>query len=180
MLNLLYIPIMSVLSRMCGGGFYGDRLKPSWLPEVFFGLTIGLSLFGITWQGFLASAWSAFFMRTGHGTAYHMGVAPQEAQGLRKQFLSPPIDWLTLKLGFKLGESFYCYTFMLLKGFLIAVPFIFANKDWVIGVLNALTIASHWPVGYMLSWYFITKDSEFAEYYTGAVVGFMLAVTLTF
>lgn len=50
MIALFFVPLMALLSRTAGGGYLASRL-PSFLPEMLFGITIGIG--GIMAAGIL-------------------------------------------------------------------------------------------------------------------------------
>lgn len=154
------LPILgAVLARQSGGGLgagiLGEKgvdrggkllIDLTFLPELLFaGCFVCFALQPENpWIITACVAWSYIWMQTGHGTAFHMGVAPHHAQGLRKQTLSAVIDPICYRFQWKLGEWQYCWMFMALKGMLIAAPLALSASPWL--VLFGLTF----PVAYWL------------------------------
>lgn len=174
------IILMSFLARAAGGGFPAQWLEKKLgydgVPEMAFAVPFGLCLVSWPiWATFLIGwVWSLAWMETGHGTAYMMGRDPATAQSGRKQFLSPPVDWLCKVARQPLGGRFYCYAFMGLKGLLIGLP----AAPW------GLLLAVLWPVGYDAGrWLeardFISKKIEWSELISGGCAGLVLGLALS-
>lgn len=129
------------------------------------------SLSAFTFLVFWGLAWRA--IELGHGTAYHMGRNPKLAQGVRKQSLSVLVDPLCRALKQPLGGTFYCWTFMGLKGFLIH-----ATLGWF-----ALLAIVLWPSVYYVGqriWRDKYGEAGYGacETLSGLVSSFLLALTL--
>lgn len=176
-LAIFLIPIiyMAVSARAAGGGLF--NLNGAWgkLPEFAFALAFGVAAFHLLPSLVLAGAsvaWSFAWMESGHGTAFHMGRRPQEAQGARKQFLSPVIDAACKRLGAPLGGRVYCWLFMGLKGALIGLP----------AFPYGLALAFLWPatyeVGRLLQDWKIVKDGAYCEWLSGAAAGAVIGATM--
>lgn len=175
------VAFQSVVARMSGGGLGAQKLPEwlTWLPEVFFALTIGVAAgyeHGLWWVGAIASVWAYLWMQTGHGTAFHMGTNPAEAQGTRKQTLSIIVDPVCKLFNQPLGETFYCWLFMGLKGLLIHAP---------LG-LYALPAALLWPLAYHIGRRFVPRylsaadGGAAAELLSGAFSGLLIAFYILF
>jgi hypothetical protein len=132
MYEQLFILWMGFLSRAAGGGFgasYLDKekgLNLSMLPELLFGLSLGIAYMIIFKNPYIAgivSIWCYAWMETGHGTVLQWGDNPSAARGLRRQTLTPVVEWFSDRLGFYYGGINYCRLFMFVKGFLIGLPF---------------------------------------------------------
>ena len=163
---LLLVLIMPLLARAAGKGLF-FRL-PSLLFAAPFGAIAGLT--SALYLVPLAFVWAYAFFETGHGTAFHMGRKPSTAQSGRKQFLSVLVDPVCELLGFKLGGKAYCWLFMGLKGWLIALP---------LGVWYPLYFAIAWPLAYEIGFQLrerlgIGKPTETGEYLTGLAAGVFL------
>lgn len=153
--------LMALLSRAAGGGFVKAEGWRGRIPEALFAFMIAAAVcsqFGII-AGSFALGWSYGWMETGHGTAFWMGQRPEDAQSGRKQFLSPIVDLICDQLGKPLGGSFYCWTFMGLKGLLIGLPLAPA------GIMLALL----WPASYWIGRKL--NNAALCEYLAGASAG---------
>ena len=157
MLNLpepLYLVLLislPLLARLSGRGFFWR------VPSILLTLPFGLESHIVGWL------WSYVLFETGHGTAFHMGRSPSTAQSQRKQFLSPLVDTICCTLGHPLGGSLYCWLFMGLKGWLIALP---------LGSWYPLYFALVWPLSYEIGFHLrenwgFGKPTETGEYLTG-------------
>lgn len=172
----LVVVFQSVMSRMSGGGLLAEKL-PKFLPELLFSLSFGVvasrhfsePLHAVL-IGLACVAWSYLWMQTGHGTAYHMAANPAAAQGDRKQFLSIVIDPICKLFSQPLGEAFYCWTFMGLKGALIHLPLGF----------YAAPAAILWPLAYYIGhrlvprFYPKIEGTAVAETIAGATSGVLI------
>lgn len=168
------ILLMAVLARASGGGIIRLPDAMGRLPEILFAVPFGLCLMTENvWATFLYGwVWSYWWMETGHGTAFAMGRAPEGALSGRKQFLSPPIDWLCKVTGQPLGGRFYCYTFMGLKGLLLGAP----------AAPYGLALAVLWPVSYDLGRWLESKklpgNFEWSELISGGCAGLVVSLAL--
>ncbi len=169
---LFIFPIMAAISaRIAGGGF---APHPSGVGEALFAIQFAVAMIfaGINpWSAFLLGFWVLLYFQTGHGTAFHMGADPQVAQSGRKAPLSFIVDPACRAISAPLGGSFYCWSFMGLKGLLIHLP---------LG-LWALAGAFCWPFSYWFGNRFIVRhfngrvDGEaVAELLSGALSGLVL------
>ena len=150
------IPIMGILSRAAGGGFF--KAKYDWqdrVPEILFSIP-----FGFAGGHFLWAVSSFFAFETGHGTVMHMGENPN--QGDRRQFIDRFIYWLPIKK----FEKLYCWIFMGIKGLWIGLPC----------GLYGLSLAVLWPLSYEIAVRF--KKNEIAEWLTGIFAGIVCALSL--
>lgn len=166
MIYLLFtLPIiMSILSRMAGGGFY--KAKYDWqdrIPEILFA-------FPFAYVAYLHSPWLALpayvstflAMETGHGTAFGMGFAPIPTREQRRQFLDNVIE-----LFYDKRDVTYCWIFMGLKGAWIGLalfPF-------------GLPLILLWPLSYYIG---RRTVYEVAEYLSGFFAGCACAYALYF
>lgn len=166
---IVLLMIMAVLARASGGGIWSLPNSLSRLPEIAFSAVFGLAVFSLFGgaAGLIAWIWSYAWMETGHGTAFHMGDRPQDAQGGRKQFLSPVVDAACEARGWPLGGWQYCWLFMGLKGALIGLPVAPAG----------LLLAFLWPASYWIGRKF--KSGALCEFLSGACAGFVIWVYLT-
>lgn len=169
LLTIFLTTLMSVLSRLAGGGLFAPKL-PAWLPEILFGAAIGFAaglLWDNGWAALLSWAWAYIWMQTGHGTVLQWGSRPEEAQGERKQFLTAPVHWIAKHLNLEIGGRAYCWLFMGLKGLLIGLPlFPFG-----------LPLAILWPLSYEIGAR-IPKSDGLKEYLSGGAAGLLLGVAL--
>lgn len=162
----------AIAARAAGGGIFKNLWR---VPEILFALPFGLAAFALSgewWLGLLGAVWSFLWMETGHGTAFWMGYQPKDAQSGRKQFLSPVVDAVTRAAGRPLGGVFYCWVFMGLKGFLIALP-----CGWW-----AFLLAFLWPAYYQIGrelqvkgW---VKDGAVCEWLSGGAAGLVVWAAL--
>lgn len=164
---------MAVVARLCGGGIVNLPAGVDKIPKIVFGAAFGLASYhmhGCWWLAVLATISSAFWMNTGHGTAYEMGYDPAIAQSGRKEFLSPLIDPITKAVRQPMGVLFYCVAFMGLKGSLIGLsvqPF-----GLILGFLWPL---AYWfgkkmkQEGYIWDW-----QELISGWYAGLIVGLIL------
>ena len=132
------IAYMSITSRMSGGGL-GAKYLWKCLPEILFAIPFVCFIYNTTGSlllSVLAGLWSFFWMETGHGTVLQWGDNPRDAQGERKQFLTPFVNYLSKKIGLEIGGRGYCRLFMAVKGFLIGLP------------VGGLLLAILWPLAY--------------------------------
>jgi hypothetical protein len=154
---LIFVLWQSVFSRMAGGGIWPKR--PFGFAEVMFALPFGITHFP-EWYALIAVAWSYAWMQTGHGTAFLMGYGKNIAATGRKQTLSRVIDPICRLFRQPLGGSFYCWSFMGLKGLLIHMP---------LGLM-ALPAAVLWPCSYYIGHRIASKHG-----YDGGVIAELLA-----
>jgi hypothetical protein len=190
-LSLLASAYGAFTARLSGGGFFAPILNKkgeidpntgkdkggkspfnlTWLPEVTFAAMFAVGnyvVFEIWWLALLSLVWSYLWMQTGHGTAYHMGFYPEEALKIdpktgkrRVQTLSPVIDPLCKAIGAPLGGPVYCWLFMGLKGFLIALPVLPA----------ALMNLVFWPLSYWIGWARFNNVKGEVETISGTLAG---------
>lgn len=157
--DLLYLVLLislPLLARLAGRGLFWR------VPSVLLTLPFGLHTSIVGW------IWSYLLFETGHGTAFHMGRSPSTAQSQRKQFLSPLVDTICYTLGHPLGGSFYCWLFMGLKGWLIALP---------LGSWYPLYFALVWPLSYEIGYWVREKYGVGDPTATGEILtGFFTAV----
>lgn len=171
MTKILFILYMAFLARASGGGFGADKL-PSWtkpIPEMLFGLAFGGAVYLVTGNLFLtalAGVWSYAWMETGHGTILQWGASPEDAQGERRQRLTPVIEFLSDKFGFTYGDINYCRLFMAVKGFLIGLP------------VGGIVLAILWPLAYETKRW--TKNHALTEMLSGvfAAVAILIFVAI--
>lgn len=178
----------AIMARTAGGGIWPGR--PGGVPEWLFSAPIAyvfylhfpLAYLALSLDGtaalhipawILSLAWTFGWMQTGHGTAFGMGSNPDEAKGTRKEDLSFVIDHLCGLFRQPLGEAFYCWTFMGLKGFLIHLPL-----GWY-----ALPAAVMWPGAYWIGNNIIRgrfhpkiDGNTIAELTAGACSGLLVAL----
>jgi len=176
---LALLVVLTVTARQAGGGLgaqYLDRFKITWLPEAVFALCLGWVAaqswsfphqFGYPFVFAVSSLWSYIWMQTGHGTAFHMGLNPKEAQGTRKQTLSAVVDPICKKLGWTLGEFNYCFLFMGIKGLLTALP---------LGPLALLNFLA-WPMAYIIGRYRFNSGAA-CELTSGFFIAILASLTL--
>lgn len=169
------IIVMSVLARASGGGIISLSGFAGRFPELLFAIPFGLcAMTPHVWALFIFGYVSSYFaIETGHGTAFAMGRAPGDALSGRKQFLSPPIDWLCARAGQPLGGRFYCYAFMGLKGLWLGLP----AAPW------GLSLAILWPVTYDAGRWLEEKklpgNLQWSEILSGAAAGLIVGIDLT-
>ena len=159
----LYPIIMSIFSRMSGGGL-GARHLPKGLPELLFGFCFAINAYVHFGPIVSILAWIAalLFMQTGHGTAFHMGRHPEYAID-RKQFLSSFVDPLCRFLKITIGSAAYCWIFMGLKGALIGIS----------GGYQGLLLGILWPLSYEISWR-LRNGTALGEWLSGVSAGMIL------
>lgn len=143
-LVVIYVLAMAAIGRMCGGGLGAEKLRKkgspeggvmpynlSWIPEVLFGLGLGLPvtmvlkqhelwLFMAALVGAGCSAWSYGWMETGHRNAYSFLF--KNFNPWKPHTLDPVVQKICRQLGVKVWSKQYCWVFMGVKGFLIGLP----------------------------------------------------------
>lgn len=180
---MLLVPWMSFLASAAGGNsgaswlvyrvgtsfgaFWGSAA--SRLPEIVWAISIAAVstlVFGLGWYGALVFIPAYLAMETGHGNAFHDGVA-EKLFSDRWQTLDYIVRPITNLLKFAPRSKWYCRVFMGIKGLLIGAPILWFGIPLVV----------LWPAAYAIS--FRTKgDSEYAELISGACMGLMLYITL--
>lgn len=146
---------MAVTSSLAGGSFPGSKLlnkkgalddqgndkggimpfSLTWLPEVLFALGFVYALWpAIGLWALLDGLWSYGWMQSGTGPALQWGKDPEDGMA-RPRTLSPVVNWISDRLGFKRGDVNYCRAWMAIKGLLITLP---------VGGLGLIL----WPLGY--------------------------------
>jgi hypothetical protein len=168
----LAIMALPFLARGSGGG--AGMKRAGGLPEMAFGLVIGLVNYHLHHDSLVAAAWAVFSwlaMERGHKNFYHDGT-------LATQFADTPgglekwsgLYWLLPRLGMPPRSTGYCRILMGLKWLLIGLPmFPFGLAMAILG-----------PVAY---WYAfrplkIKYDSAPAEWLTGIFTMLVAAVAL--
>lgn len=191
-MKYLFIIYQSIFARMAGGGIWPGR--PGGMAEWLFAAPIAYVFYrnnpadyvaffingadSLHIPGWIfALVWAFGWTQTGHGTAFHMGSNPVEAKGTRKEDLSFVIDHLCGIFRQPLGESFYCWTFMGLKGLLIHLPL-----GWF-----AIPAAVMWPGAYWIGNNIIRghfkpriDGNTIAELTAGACSGLLVALAWGF
>jgi len=114
----------------------------TWVPELLFSVPFAwataplfrhLDLINQCIIAGLVTAWCYAWMQSSTGPALHWGRDPQ---GMGKpRTLSPLVNWISDRLGFRRGDVNYCRTWMAVKGLLITLP---------VGGTGVL----FWPLGY--------------------------------
>jgi hypothetical protein len=171
MIALGAIPIMAGLSRLCGWG--GAPKALSGVPKILWGLAIAIAVAYHTDSALfflIAWVWSWFFMKAGHGNAYHDGT---EKDAFPDRF-QKPIDYVARPvcnlLKWEIRGTAYCRLFMGFKGLMIGLPlFPFG-----------LALAVAWPLAYAISFRVLKQKSMPAEWMSGAAAGLAISAGVYF
>lgn len=155
---LIAIPMM-VLAALAGGSFPGSHLlnkrravgddgedlggvmpiNLTWVPEALMTLPFGLVHFDFTWFGILKGTfwWAVAYagLQTSTGPALQWGENPADGMA-RPRRISPLVNWISDRLGFRRGDVNYCRAWMAVKGFLIGLP------------AGGVVLAVLWPLAY--------------------------------
>lgn len=192
--------VCSAFARMAGGGLGANHLDKkghideatgkdtggvipfislSWLPEVLFAVALALCVHGDTIWTVLAaiSIWGG--IETGHWDSFSMRPV-DTTTGRKRPRLFPIAKWICERFGQEVDTPFYRWTLMGLKGALVGIPLAPAG----------LLLIFLWPAlyefgaiarenGFFKKYPNFPTGTEFAEYATGAVAGF-LALLSTF
>lgn len=175
LLKIMVVVVTSYFGRMAGGGNISKKL-PGWVPEIVFGLIFGavaflhFGSFLLTFLAFMC-AWRG--LQLGHETFYHMGYRP-DLTLKDKDFLTPFLDWLAVRLKFLIGGKIYCWIGMAIKGALIGAATLSLPKFFALALL--------WPIAYQTGWSLqklckivnYSKRAALNEYLSCAVAGVVL------
>ena len=151
-----------------------DKLRLTWLPEVFFAAGFGYAAYqyGGWIAAVMATAWSYLWMQTGHGTVLAWGKPQHISEISRVQTLTPFVDALADKLGINktignpeegIGHSInYCRLLMAVKGFLIGLP------------VGGILLAVLWPLAYEIG--VRVKNHTVSELLSGTFAGISISI----
>lgn len=174
-MEFLIIPIMAILGRMEGGGFFSPKLADmglKFLPCLLFAAPFGFLTDNLL-LSVLIILYSFFAKNMGHGVALLWGDKVPESEIGRKQSLSPLVDYAAKVYGIQKYQDDgysptknYCRLFMAVKGFFIGLPLLPFGFSMVI--LQPLA----YEIGVRV------KSHATSEYLAGGFAGFVLWAVL--
>lgn len=122
MIELLFIPVMAVLSAWSGGSLWPSQYLPpklTWLPEAAFAICIGYALYPIIGlYALVAIAWSYAWQQSSPAPALHWGDLNHYNPG-KESTLKPFVDAIS---PWHPSTVAYCRLYIGIKGFLTTLP----------------------------------------------------------